>query len=311
MGKNPDNRVQELIQEIDFDIYEKPAGDAYKFFVDHREDILQAHPHNESFNSQDLLDLLLIFHYYSESDNSYTEFDLSNLSINQMTNFVGNVLLELEEHYLRGGDESKRMPADGKVVFLNASRKTIDVTKIKNRRGENYYTRKTKFRRIKTAEIFETFVAISDHHDLVDELIDLNKRDEIPLPIHAWSEISDIVFNLIQLIYLDEFNKGQYERFIKRIAKSINFSEEQLLMMTMIKYNFRYGFGRSRKDPHVEDAAIEALLMKTEGFQEMDPMAAAENLTDFADELVALSGYLYSAIDLNESLLDIDERRQG
>ena len=227
--------------------------------------LFKIHPDRPEFDRHQLLDVLLVFQYFH--DDPQPEYKmrfkiaLDSLSPDEKINIIKHIFLELEERYLRVPSGEPRMDAYKKLGFLCADVDTFDVTELVGLDGRKAYTRVLPRDRIKTPEVFEFFTAASDHDDLVDEYIEQGKEDQIPIPVKALSELADLVYNILQLERLDSVNTSNYRDHLNRIVGQTGLTLNQMLLITLIKYNFRYGFGKSRKDIHLEEKAIEALFL--------------------------------------------------
>jgi hypothetical protein len=64
------------------------------------------------------------------------------------------------------------------------------------------------------------------------------------------------------LLTLDPYFWDEYNGYLERIAGSLGFTMDQLLTLTVYKYNFRLGQGRSQKNLSIENDLLAKVLSK-------------------------------------------------
>lgn len=181
---------------------------------------------------------------------------------------IAVIFLALEHKYLREPLNKPQISADAKLLFLIGP-ENFDVTTASSFTGEKIYTRgpasRTKF-----PEILEAVDAISGWFDLVDET-KADTDEALPSRVKPISEVCDVVYCLAQLTMLDSEFEIPYRRHIENLAKAGGFSVDELLLITLVKYNYRLGQGKSRKNFVEEEALIDALF-KGDGSQNLAPV---------------------------------------
>jgi hypothetical protein len=142
-------------------------------------------------------------------------------------------------------------------MFLTGGPKS-DVTEAIDFENHPIYSREHGSERPKFAEIPEALGAISAWFDRIAE----NAGQDLPSPSPALAlgEVADVVYNLIHLTELDNPFQDQYRQYIDLMAKASGLSPNELLLITVVKYNYRLGQGGSRKDLREEVQLMEQLL---------------------------------------------------
>jgi len=171
--------------------------------------------------------------------------------------WLSDHILKEEQRLLREPYDMPQVRPEAKIMFLTGGPKS-DVTEARDFDGNLIHTRHLDHPRPMFAEIPETLSSISHWFDLLKESRDHNTS--LPSAVEPMSEVSDVVYNISHLITLDPNFAENYSDYICHIADSLGYSLDQLLTITMYKYNFRLGQGKSQKNITVENAIIEKVL---------------------------------------------------
>lgn len=175
------------------------------------------------------------------------------LHTDEKLDLLANFFLKLEHLHLRENHRKPQLPPEAKIMFLTGGPKR-DVTEARDFDGNLIHTRHLEHPRPMFAEIPEALSAISHWFDQKEHGV------ESPSPVHPISEVADVVYNITHLLTLDPNFYDNYNVYLQRIAASMGFSLDQLLTVTLYKYNFRLGQGKSQKDILLENTIIESLL---------------------------------------------------
>lgn len=175
------------------------------------------------------------------------------LTTDEKLDLLSNFFLKLEHTYLRENHRKPQLPPEGKIMFLTGGPKR-DVTEARDFDGNLIHTRHLEHPRPMFAEIPEALNAIS-------HWFDQKEHDPTNLsPVHPISEVADVVYNIAHLLTLDPNFYDNYRTYLQRIADSMDYTLDQLLTVTLYKYNFRLGQGKSQKDIQLENALLEHIL---------------------------------------------------
>lgn len=175
--------------------------------------------------------------------------------------WLSDHILKEEQRLLREPYNLPQVRPEGKIMFLTGGPKS-DVTEARDFDGNLIHTRHLDHPRPMFAEIPEALSSISHWFDLLIQSREQNTAP--PSPVSPLSEIADVVYNISHLITLDPHFTENYTEYLNRIAESMGFSLDQLLTLTVYKYNFRLGQGKSQKNISVEDMIIEKVLAQKE-----------------------------------------------
>lgn len=175
--------------------------------------------------------------------------------------WLSDQILKEEQQLLREPYNIPQLRPEAKIMFLTGGPKN-DVTEARDFEGNLIHTRHLDHPRPMFAEIPEALGAISHWFDLNQQSRDQNGPS--PSPIPPISEVADIVYNVSQLYTLDPIFGENYTEYLNRIASSLGFSLDQLLTLTVYKYNFRFGQGKSQKNVPVENNILEKVLAQTD-----------------------------------------------
>lgn len=187
-----------------------------------------------------------------------------HVSINAMTEedklyWLSDHILKEEHRLLREPHNIPQAKPEAKIMFLIGGPKS-DVTEARDFEGNLIHTRHLDHPRPMFAEIPEALNAISHWFDLNTQ----SKEQNTPPPpiVATLSEVSDVVYNISHLISLDPFFVEEYNEYLKRIAGSLGYNLDQLLTLTVYKYNYRLGQGKSQKNIGLENSLMEKVLSK-------------------------------------------------
>lgn len=175
--------------------------------------------------------------------------------------WLSNHILKEEHRLLREPHDMPQIRAEAKIMFLTGGPKH-DVTEARDFEGNLIHTRHLDHPRPMAAEISEATNAISHWFDLIIQ----SKENNTPPPsiVAPMSEISDVVYNISHLITLDPYFWEEYVEYLKRIAESLGFTMDQLLTITIYKYNFRLGQGKSQKNISFENDLLAKVLSQVD-----------------------------------------------
>jgi len=171
--------------------------------------------------------------------------------------WLSDHVLKEEHRLLREPYNMPQVRPEAKIMFLTGGPKS-DVTQARDFDGNLIHTRHLDHPRPMFAEIPEALSSISHWFDLLIQSKEQNTAP--PSPVAPLSEISDVVYNVSHLISLDPSFAENYTEYVNRIAESLGYSLDQLLTITMYKYNFRLGQGKSQKNIPLENTIIERVL---------------------------------------------------
>lgn len=175
--------------------------------------------------------------------------------------WLSNHILKEEYRLLREPHGIPQSRPEAKIMFLTGGPKS-DVTEARDFDDNLIHTRHLDHPRPMFAEIPEALSSISHWFDL---LIDSKRENtDPPSPVHPLSEIADVVYNVSHLMTLDPSFEDNYKEYVTRIADSLGYSLDQILTLTVYKYNFRLGQGRSQKNIPIENAMFEKILARTD-----------------------------------------------
>lgn len=185
-----------------------------------------------------------------------------HIRINAMTtadkfDWLANHILKEEQRLLREPYNIPQHRPEAKIMFLTGGPKS-DVTEARDFEGNLIHTRHLDHPRPMFAEIPEALSSISHWFDLHIQSKELNSTP--PSPIPPLSEIADVVYNISHLMTLDPNFEENYSEYINRIAESLGLNLDQLLTLTVYKYNFRLGHGKSQKNISIENSIFEKVL---------------------------------------------------
>jgi hypothetical protein len=175
--------------------------------------------------------------------------------------WLSDHILKEEHRLLREPYNMPQHRPEAKIMFLTGGPKS-DVTEARDFEGNLIHTRHLDHPRPMFAEIPEALSAISHWFDLTIQ----SKENGTPKPsvVAPMSELADVVYNISHLLTLDEPFQEEYQEYLSRIAGSLGFSLDQLLTITVYKYNFRLGQGKTQKNIGVENDIIGKVLKKTD-----------------------------------------------
>ncbi|MEK7577812.1 MAG: hypothetical protein AAB492_04325 [Patescibacteria group bacterium] len=186
--------------------------------------------------------------------------DVLKMSKEEKLDWLANHALALEHKYLRQIHGLPQIAPEGKIQFLTGG-KLKDVTKAIDFDGFPIHTRyitKPKDPSPKLGEIPEALGEISNWFEKYAE----NNGRHIPAPskIAPMNEIGDIIFCLANLTSLDKSAPLAYTQYMEEIASSLGVPLDKLLTITVLKYNYRLGQGKSQKNHQIEDQILASFL---------------------------------------------------
>lgn len=184
------------------------------------------------------------------------------MTSDEKLDWLSNHILKQEHHLLREPHNIPQIRPEAKIMFLTGGPKS-DVTEARDFDGNLIHTRHLDHPRPMFAEIPEALASISHWFDLTIE----SKRDNtaMPTPVPPLSEVADVVYNISHLLTLDPNFSDNYTEYLDRIAGSLGFNLDQLLTLTVYKYNFRLGQGKSQKNIAVENGMLEKVISQKDG----------------------------------------------
>lgn len=215
--------------------------------------------------------------------------DVLSMSKAEKLDWLANQALSLEHKYLREIHGLPQIAPEGKIQFLTGS-KFNDVTKATDFDGFPIHTRyitKPKDPSPKLGEIPEAFGAISTWFEMNN---DSNERHTPPpSKIGPINEVTDVIFCLANLTTLDKSVHDTYNIYMDEIANSLGIPIDKLLSITVLKYNYRLGQGKSQKNHAVEDQIL-ASFIKTAKNPDGTPYIQEPTKTQLHETFLTLSG---------------------
>jgi hypothetical protein len=171
--------------------------------------------------------------------------------------WLSDRILKEEHRLLREPHNLPQVKEEAKIMFLTGGPKS-DVTEARDFDGNLIHTRHLDNPRPMFAEIPEALGAISHWFDLNTQSREQNTPP--PSAIPTISEVCDVVYNISHLLTLDPNFSENYTEYLKRIAGSLGYSLDQLFTLTIYKYNFRLGQGKTQKNIAIENNILEKVL---------------------------------------------------
>ena len=186
--------------------------------------------------------------------------DVLSMSKAEKLDWLGNHALSLEHKYLREIHGLPQIAPEGKIQFLTGG-KFNDVTRATDFDGLPIHTRyitRPKDPSPKLGEIPEAFGAISTWFETNAD----NTERHLPPPskIGPINEVSDVIYCLSNLMTLDKSAQNTYILYLEEIANSLGIPFDKLLTITVLKYNYRLGQGKSQKNHATEDHILESFI---------------------------------------------------
>lgn len=186
--------------------------------------------------------------------------DVLSMSKEDKLDWLASHALSLEHKYLREIHGLPQIAPEGKIQFLTGG-KLKDVTKAVDFDGLPIHTRyitKPKDPSPKLGEIPEAFSAINSWFETYAD----NHERHLPPPskIGPINEISDVIYCLANLTSLDKAAPLAYTQYMEEIANSLGVPLDKLLTITVLKYNYRFGQGKSQKNHQIEDQILSSFL---------------------------------------------------
>lgn len=154
------------------------------------------------------------------------------------------VFLQREDKLYRANTGRKQIQAtwSDKLMSLVGSLQGGEIlTGVLNHLGDPVRTKKDSHNKAaEAAEIREIHLRFLEESltFLKDELLDFN----LPVAVsHVMAEVADGIYNLTQLISLDEDQKSQalYDKYLKQLGAIFNVSRADLLQLSIAKYHHR------------------------------------------------------------------------
>lgn len=213
-------------------------------------------------SSAELQSRTQIFNHHAPNFSEiHTHVRIDAMTEEEKWHWLSKDILTMEHQYLRETHGLSQKRPESAIIFLTGG-KTGDVTEERDFEGNLIHTRHLDRPRPMFAEIPEARSAISHWFDLVRQSQDLNTP--MPTVIPVISEITDVVYNVSHLLTLDPSFQNEYSSYISMIAESLGFTVDQLLTLTMYKYNFRLGQGKSQKNIAIENDLLERVMTKAD-----------------------------------------------
>ena len=201
-----------------------------------------------------------VFNHHAPSFSEiHTHIRIDSMTQDEKLHWLSDAILKEEHRLLREPYNMPQVRPEAKIMFLTCGPKS-DVTEARDFEGNLIHTRHLDHPRPMFAEIPEAKAAISHWFDLMIESKEQNTP--LPSPVAALSEIADVVYNVSHLLTLDPYFWDEYNGYLERIAGSLGFTMDQLLTLTVYKYNFRLGQGRSQKNLSIENDLLAKVLSK-------------------------------------------------
>lgn len=191
----------------------------------------------------------------------HTHIRIDAMTEDEKWHWLSESILKEEHRLLREPYNMPQVRPEAKIMFLTGGPKS-DVTEARDFEGNLIHTRHLDRPRPMAAEISEAKNAISHWFDLAIESRDQNTP--MPSVIPVLSEASDVVYNISHLLTLDPYFWEEYTSYLNRMSNSLGFTLDQLLTLTIYKFNFRLGQGKSQKNIQIENDLIEKVLTKTD-----------------------------------------------
>ena len=191
----------------------------------------------------------------------HTHLRIDAMTEDEKWHWLSETILKVEHQLLREPYNMPQVRPEAKIMFLTGGPKG-DVTEARDFDGNLIHTRHLDHPRPMAAEISEAKNAISHWFDLVMESKDQNAPTPSPVPV--LSEVTDVVYNIAHLLTLDPQFWEEYTSYLKRLSGSLGFSMDQLLTITIYKYNFRLGQGKSQKNIAIENDLLEKVISKVD-----------------------------------------------
>lgn len=192
----------------------------------------------------------------------HLRFNLDVLAMNkdEKLDWLANHALSLEHKHLREIHGLPQIAPEAKIQFLTGG-KFNDVTKATDFDGLPIHTRyitRPKDPSPKLGEIPEALGEISSWFEKYAE----SQERHMPAPnkIGPINEVSDVMFCLANLTTLDAAATTDYSLYMEEIAESLGLPLDKLLTLTILKYNYRLGQGKSQKNHQIEDQILASFL---------------------------------------------------
>lgn len=189
----------------------------------------------------------------------HTHTRIDSMTPEEKWHWLSKDVLNIEHQLLREPHGLAQKRAESAIIFLTGG-KSGDVTEERDFEGNLIHTRHLDRPRPMFAEILEAQGGISYWFDMVRQSQDLNTPMPSVLPVI--SEISDVVYNISHLLTLDPSFQTEYFSYVNRLAGSLGYTVDQILTLTMYKYNFRFGQGKSQKNISIENDLLERVMAK-------------------------------------------------
>ena len=160
------------------------------------------------------------------------------------TFLITQVFLQREDKLYRTNTGRKQTQAtwSDKLMSLVGSLHGGEIlTGVRNHLGDPVRTKKDSHNKAaEAAEIREIHQRFLDQSQTVLK----NKLEDYNLPVavsHVMAEVADGIYNLTQLISLDEDQKSQalYDKYLTQLAAIFNVSRADLLQLSIAKYHYR------------------------------------------------------------------------
>ncbi len=201
----------------------------------------------------------LLNHHAPNFSEIHTHIRIDSMTEEEKIYWLSDQILKEEHRLLREPYNMPQVRPEAKIMFLTGGPKS-DVTQARDFDGNLIHTRHLDHPRPMFAEIPEALSAISRWFDAMIQSKQTNTP--APSPVPALSEVSDVVYNVSHLLTLDPYFLDEYNEYLKRIAGSLGFTLDQLLTLTVYKYNFRLGQGKSQKNISIENDLLAKVLAK-------------------------------------------------
>lgn len=200
-------------------------------------------------------------HHAPNFSEIHTHLRIDAMTPDEKWHWLSKDVLNMEHLLLREPHGLTQKRAESAIIFLTGG-KSGDVTEERDFEGNLIHTRHLDRPRPMFAEILEAQGAISHWFDMVRQSQDLNTPT--PTVVPAISEITDVVYNVSHLLTLDPSFQSEYFSYVNRLAGSLGFSVDQLLTLTIYKFNFRLGQGKSQKNISIENDLLERVMAKVD-----------------------------------------------
>jgi hypothetical protein len=186
--------------------------------------------------------------------------DVLGMSKDEKLDWLANHALILEHKHLREIHGLPQIAPEAKIQFLTGG-KFNDVTKATDFDGLPIHTRYITKPKDPSPKLGEIPEALGEISSWFEKYAESNERHTpVPSKVGPLNEISDVIYCLANLTTLDESAYAEYVLYMEEIARSLEMPLDKLLTVTILKYNYRFGQGKSQKNHQVEDQILASFI---------------------------------------------------